>query len=134
MITGFVFGQNTANLTVSIVNTEVTNSKLFVGLYDNEASFKQKLSAIDSIMIIPKTEICEVIFQNIPMGNYAVAVFQDMNNNGKIDLGKLKIPTEPVGISNYSVRKSKLPPTFKKAKFTFCGDTLIFIPLTQKDQ
>jgi hypothetical protein len=39
MITGFVFGQNTANLTVSIVNTEVTNSKLFVGLYDNEASF-----------------------------------------------------------------------------------------------
>jgi len=134
MITGFVFGQNTANLTVSIVNTEVTNSKLFVGLYDNEASFKQKLSAIDSIMIIPKTKICEVIFQNIPMGNYAVAVFQDMNNNGKIDLGKLKIPTEPVGISNYSVRKSKLPPTFKKAKFTFCGDTLIFIPLTQKDQ
>jgi len=134
MITGFVFGQNTANLTVSIVNTEVTNSKLFVGLYDNEASFKQKLSAIDSIMIIPKTEICEVIFQNIPMGNYAVAVFQDMNNNGKIDLGKLKIPTEPVGISNYSVHKSKLPPTFKKAKFTFCGDTLIFIPLTQKDQ
>ncbi len=133
-ITGFVFGQNIANLTVSISNITLTDGKIYVGVYDNEVSFKQKSGAVDSLIIIPTNETTKVQFNNIPTGDYAIAVFQDLNKNGKIDLGKFKIPTEPVGISNYSIGKSKLPPTFKKAQFTFCGDTLIFIPLTQKGQ
>ena len=133
-ITGFVFGQNTANLTVSISNIELDSSKVFVGLYNSQISFKQKARAIDSLIIIPTNENTKVQFNNIPTGYYAIAVFQDTNNNGEIDLGKLKIPTEPVGIFNYTANKSKLPPTFKKSKFTFYGDTLIFIPLTQKGQ
>ena len=133
-MTGFVFGQNTANLTVRISNIELDGSKIYIGVYDDESSFKQKMGAADSITIISKASPQEVLFKDIPSGDYAIAVFQDINDNGKIDLGKLKIPTEPVGISNYSISKSKLPPTFEKAKFTFCGDTLIFIPLNQKGQ
>ncbi len=120
-------GQNTATITVSISNIEPNNSEIFIGLYDNEIAFKKKLGALDSLVITPKADTQEVSFKNIMEGDYAIAIFQDINNNGKLDVGKFKIPTEPVGISNYNPKKSKLPPTFNKAKFTTIGDTLILI-------
>ncbi len=125
----FIFGQNTANLTISISNIELDSSKIFIGLYDNEADFKLKSGAVDSIILIPDKETIEVSLKNIPFGNYAVAVFQDINNNNKLDKRGFKIPIEPVGISNYASSKSSLPPTFKKAQFNLSEDTLIFIPL-----
>ena len=126
---GFIFGQNTANLTINISNIQLDSSKIFIGLYDNEADFKLKSNAIDSIVLIPEKEITEVSLKNIPFGIYAVAIFQDLNNNGKLDSKEFKIPVEPVGISNYTSSSSSLLPTFKKAQFNLIEDALIFIPL-----
>jgi len=89
---GFIFGQNTANLTINISNIQLDSSKIFIGLYDNEADFKLKSNAIDSIVLIPEKEITEVSLKNIPFGIYAVAIFQDLNNNGKLDSKEFKIP------------------------------------------
>ncbi len=126
-VSGFVLSQNTVNLTVSISNIELNKGSVFVGLYGNESDFKLKSGAVDSVSFIPDKTITNVILKNISIGNYALAVFQDMNNNGKLDVREFKIPTEPVGISNYSLSKSKLPPTFKKAQFRLNEDTLIQI-------
>ena len=130
---GFIVGQNTANLTINISNIELNSSKIFVGLYDNEPDFKLKSGAVDSIVLIPEKETIEVLMQDIPNGNYAVAVFQDLNNNRKLDSREFKIPIEPVGISNYTSNKLSLPPIFKKAKFSIKGDTLVFISLIYID-
>ena len=110
-------------------DVEINNSELHIGLYDNEYNFKHKSGAIDSIILIPTTSIVKLLFKDVPIGNYAIATFQDLNNNGKLDVKKFKIPTEPIGISNYPIGNSKLPPTFNKAKFKITGDTLIIIPL-----
>ncbi len=51
-------------------------------------------------------------------GTYAVAVYQDLNDNGKLDRGWFGIPTEPYGLSlNYRPTFSK--PTFDDCKFAF---------------
>jgi len=134
LLTGFISGQNTATLSISISNIELNHSKIFVGLYDNETDFKLKSSAVDSIIIIPNLENIQVSLKNITIGIYAVAVFQDLNNNGKLDSRELKIPIEPVGISNHALRKLSLPPTFKKAQFNLKKDTLIFISLMKNKQ
>lgn len=126
---GLIFGQDTATLTISILNIELNNSRIFVGLYDNEATFKLKSGAVDSLILIPDKETIEVSMEDIPFGNYAVAIFQDINDNGRLDAREFKIPIEPVGISNYTVNKSSLPPTFKKAQFSISGDTLVSIQL-----
>ncbi len=125
----FIFGQPTAIITVSVSNIELNGSRIFVGLYDNESSFKLKSGAVDSVIIVPKEENLEVSLKNIFWGNYAVAVFQDINNNGVLDSKTLNIPVEPVGISNYPANGSATPPSFKKAQFQLRGDTLISIPL-----
>ena len=134
MFAGLIFGQNIANINVSISNIDLNGSKVFIGLYNNDSSFKLKSGAVDSLIFVPDAETADVSFNNIPFGTYAIAVFQDINSNGILDSKKFNIPEEPFGISNYPINKSKLPPTFKKAKFILSGDFLISIPLIFKDK
>ncbi len=125
----YIFAQKTANITVNILNIETTNSKLYIGLYNSEKSFKLRLGALDSVIAIPNSNSFNTVLRNIPYGNYAIAVFQDINKNNKLDTKKFKIPTEPVGISNYNANKITVPPTFKKASFYLSSDTIISIRL-----
>jgi uncharacterized protein (DUF2141 family) len=54
---------------------------------------------------------------DVPYGDYGVAVFHDENSNGKMDKTFLGIPLEPYGFSN-NVRVTFGPPQWEKAKFT----------------
>ncbi len=59
---------------------------------------------------------------DVPYGDYGVAVFHDENSNGKMDKNILGIPLEPYGFSN-NVRVTFGPPKWAKAKFTVSGST-----------
>ena len=54
---------------------------------------------------------------DVPYGDYGVAVLHDENSNGKMDKTFLGIPLEPYGFSN-NVRITFGPPKWGKAKFT----------------
>jgi uncharacterized protein (DUF2141 family) len=57
-----------------------------------------------------------VTLQNIPVGTYAVEVYQDLNSNGKMDRNFLGLPREPYGFSRDAhPRLSK--PDFSRVKF-----------------
>ncbi len=58
----------------------------------------------------------EVTFKGFAMGVYAVAAFQDLNGNGKLDRSLLGWPTEPVGASNGATRIVG-PPKFEDVAF-----------------
>jgi uncharacterized protein (DUF2141 family) len=55
---------------------------------------------------------------SIPNGAYAIALYQDVNGNGKLDTNFLGIPKEPYAFSN-----NRIPvfsePSFEKCKFEF---------------
>jgi len=72
--------------------------------------------------IVDKAATCT--FAGAKPGSYAVAVFHDENDNGKLDTGFLGIPTEPTGASN-DARGSMGPPKFKDAQFPYDGGTLV---------
>jgi uncharacterized protein (DUF2141 family) len=127
-----ICGQDLSTITVRVSNIELNGSKIFIALYDNENNFDQKLGTVDSLKIFSKTETIDVKFRDVKSGDYAVAVFQDLNNNDKLDRVGLKTPQEPVGISNYATNKILGRPKFKKAQFNVSKDTLILIPLALK--
>ncbi|SES80658.1 DUF2141 domain-containing protein [Hymenobacter actinosclerus] len=52
----------------------------------------------------------------LPPGEWAVAITQDLNNNDKVDKNMLGIPTEPFAFSN-NVRPRLAPPAFDDCKF-----------------
>ncbi|MBT2558895.1 DUF2141 domain-containing protein [Hymenobacter sp. ISL-91] len=52
----------------------------------------------------------------LPAGEWAVVITQDLNNNDKVDKNLLGIPTEPFAFSN-NVRPRLAPPAFDDCKF-----------------
>ena len=56
-----------------------------------------------------------VTFHNVAPGTYAAAIFQDVNDNAKLDRGPFGAPSEPWGISR-NARNSFGPPAFEDAK------------------
>lgn len=63
-----------------------------------------------------------IVFGDIPVGTYAVAVLHDENANGKLDTNLLGIPEEGVGASNRAKRRLG-PPRWSDAKIEVAGDT-----------
>lgn len=55
---------------------------------------------------------------NLAFGDYAISVYHDRNQNGKLDSGLFGIPQEDYGFSN-NVRGSFGPPVYHKAKFIY---------------
>jgi uncharacterized protein (DUF2141 family) len=61
----------------------------------------------------------EFRFSQLPTGSYAVVVFHDENDNGKIDHGLLG-PSEPLGFSgDFALSLLSGRPNFERLKFSF---------------
>lgn len=58
---------------------------------------------------------------NIPVGTYAVAIFQDNNGNGKLDENMFGAPKEPFAFSNNIVPRFSAP-KFEQCHFEFSAD------------
>lgn len=62
----------------------------------------------------------DVVIPGVTAGNYAVAVFQDTNGNGQLDLGANGVPSEPWALSNGAGTAGA--PAFDKAMMSFTGN------------
>lgn len=69
-----------------------------------------------------------LLFENLPEGTYALAVFQDVNENRKLDTNWLGIPKEPTGFSHARM-KTFGPPSFEDCHLVLREDTRISVTL-----
>lgn len=101
-------------ITVKVTNLDGNAGKVYVALYDSETTFLEKKykSTISTI----KDGSCEVVFENVPNGVYAISLFHDKNDNNKMDSNFLGIPKEDYGCSN-NAKGFMGPPKWKDAKF-----------------
>lgn len=106
-------------LVLNITGLEAARGSLFVAVYDKEENFRRKENPVEGRIIpVKKTPAMEVSFDGLAFGRYAVAVFHDLNGNGKLDTNTLGIPKEPYAFSNNPVVKWA-PPDFQEALFDF---------------
>ncbi len=61
-------------------------------------------------------------FEGVPAGEYALVVYHDENENGRLDKNFIGIPKEPIGFSNRY--KPKGPPTFDRSRFALNADEI----------
>jgi uncharacterized protein (DUF2141 family) len=96
------------------------NGVLRVTLFTKEKDYMRNFETYK--IVSAKSDEVRVIFENLPPGEYALTVFHDENNNGKMDSNFLGIPKEGTGFSNDA---SALfgPPSWAKAKFTWNGES-----------
>lgn len=87
-----------------------------VCLFNNIAAFSGNGAPLQCVQSAVKSGASEAVFENVPAGIYAVAVFHDANNNAKMDKNFFGIPKEGYGAS-----RNKLPfagaPGFDDNKF-----------------
>jgi uncharacterized protein (DUF2141 family) len=104
-----------------------SKGKMFCALYEaaNAKDFptRPERAAMRTFApIADKAASCT--FADVKPGTYAVAVFHDEDDNGKLDTGFMGIPTEPTGASN-DAHGSMGPPKFEDAQFNYTGGALI---------
>lgn len=98
--------------TVEIHNVIKNDGIIYIGIYCNERSFKNKNPDIG----LQINSINDTIFQEIPLaeGEYVIGIHQDTNGNGEMDYGIFGIPKEPFGFSNM---RGKIPGSYNQLKF-----------------
>jgi uncharacterized protein (DUF2141 family) len=104
---------NANEITLEVQNIKINNGPICVNIYYNERNYLDK-SPNNSFRLDP---INSIVTENIhvPMGECLIAVFQDSNNNGKLDTGLFGIPRELIGMTNYS---GGIPGNYSKLKMT----------------
>lgn len=90
----------TGQETVEVVIRDVLPGRgsVVVGLYSSERTFLKSPAAGQ----VRKADDTVMHFTfNIPPGPYAIAAYQDLNDNREMDKGLFHIPKEPYGFSNH---------------------------------
>jgi uncharacterized protein (DUF2141 family) len=100
-------------LTVDIQNVKSKTGKLYVALYEPCDGFPSKCKPVAGQALLASTNPARLTFSVEP-GQYAIALYHDVNDNGKMDKGMFGIPKEPYGFSN------NFRPKFAGPKFSDC--------------
>ncbi len=110
--------QNSNELRVLVKNIQIIQGTLEIQLSSDSLQYHgDTLANIDFVRTIRVTNHeMLLIFKNLPEGEYALAIFQDINDDGKLNRKKFGIPAEPFAFSNDALRKFG-PPYFEQAKF-----------------
>jgi uncharacterized protein (DUF2141 family) len=126
VFTSQIQSQEEYNIAVKVNGLSSNEGKVFLAIYDTEEDFLENTYRGTTSSIANQT--CEVVFENIPKGIYAISIFHDENDNGKMDTNFMGIPKEDYGCSN-NASGFMGPPKWKDAKFELTNDTTITINL-----
>lgn len=123
-VSSFVSAQ--VNIKVEVTGLKNNKGQVMIGLYNSEKDFLKKTFKGNVVLI--KDKKATVTFANLPKGEYAVSIFHDENNNGKMDSNFMGIPKEEYASSN-GAKGFMGPPKYKDAKFIVKEDKTILLKI-----
>jgi len=115
-----------ADLTVKVSDVEQGKGHLMLGLYAGKEGFKSG-KAVKSAKVKAEKAIESVVFKDLADGEYVIKMYQDENDNDKLDFNIMGIPKEGYGFSNNVGMFGQ--PKYKEAKFIVKESTVIEIEL-----
>jgi len=102
-------------LDTEIRGTVSPSGEVTAGVFAREEDFRRP--PVDWRSVAPTARTLRLTFADLEPGEYAVAVYQDLNGNGRLDATIARNPTEPWGVSNNAQGKDRAV-TWDDAKFT----------------
>lgn len=102
-------------LSVTVPDLKNTEAPIYMAIYKDNEDFLNTKKMFTGAKAEPKGNKSAELKVELPEGEYALAIFQDINGNGELDTNILGIPKEPYGFSkNYK-------PVFSAPKFRDCS-------------
>lgn len=103
------------DLTIRVDDVKAAHGQIMVALYDSADGFlKRSIKAAAAPATAGSTT---VVIDDVPAGEYGIALYHDANGNGKMDSNPMGMPAEDFAFSN-NTRGNMGPPSFADAKFT----------------
>ncbi|MBB4037120.1 uncharacterized protein (DUF2141 family) [Dysgonomonas hofstadii] len=130
ILLGIFVGVNAqSSMTVNVTGIDSPKGDLYVALYDSNVPFLSNKAIAGKIIEIDSNSMT-IIFEDVENGRHAIAIYQDGNKNGKLDLGEWGIPQEKYGFSNnVDPALIKRAPNFDECSFDVNGNTSVTINL-----
>jgi uncharacterized protein (DUF2141 family) len=100
------------NLRVDIQNIRVVKGTIYIALFSPGKDFPEGKPVEGKKLYVGSRSIHTTF--SVEPGNYAIALYHDENDNGKMDTRMFGIPKEPYGFSN------NFKPVMSTPKFTDC--------------
>ncbi|MDZ4845846.1 MAG: DUF2141 domain-containing protein [Chitinophagales bacterium] len=105
-------------LTLIFTNLAPSKSRVNVVFYQTKHKFLSKTDRLKGYKFNSNGSTLTTQVKDLSYGEFAIAFYQDVNNDGKCDRNFMGIPQEPYGFSNNFKPKLK-PPGFGDCKFTY---------------
>jgi uncharacterized protein (DUF2141 family) len=109
-------------LKLVITNLKSATGPVIVGVYNEKCKFPDPKCQLKVYTFKPDSMSLTAMITDLPFGVYALAIYQDVNSNGKIDKNFIGVPTEPYAFSN-NYKPTVKAPGFKNCRFSYCADT-----------
>jgi len=114
-------GVKTHTLCIHISGISKIKGSLFIAIFRATDDFPVFGKQFKGIVKEVEGKTQNYTFDNLPEGEYALAIYQDANRNKILDKNLLGIPTEIYGFSN-NARRNFSAPSFQEAKFKLNKD------------
>lgn len=121
-----MFSQN--KLTVDVTGVKSDNGSVLVAVYDSSDSFLDSDKMFSGGSSKAQSGSTSVIIEDLPDGEYALAIFHDEDGDDELDTNWIGIPKEPIC---FSIGKMKRfgPPKYSECSFKVEGDKDIQVSL-----
>jgi uncharacterized protein (DUF2141 family) len=122
--------QGSAKLTLTVNKVKNDKGVVRVLLFDKAAGFPDDVeNAVKNASVKITGDKAVITFDNLSAGTYALSVFHDSENTGKLRTNAFGIPRDGYGFSN-NASGTFGPPSFEKAAFKVnAGDNKVSIDL-----
>ena len=123
-----VFAMSQIKLSIEVDGVKSSSGKIRVAVYNRAESFLNTNEVYAGNSAEAKSGVTLVSIDNLPEGEYALAIFHDVNGNNKLDTNWMGVPKEAVGFSGSG--KGRLgPPKYRDCVLHLEADKTIQISL-----
>ncbi|MEP1472645.1 MAG: DUF2141 domain-containing protein [Halieaceae bacterium] len=111
---------------IELTGLESAEGNLFIAVYDSKKTWlgDETVSQQKVVIVESREEGIVKAELQLPPGEYALSIFHDSNDNGKLDANFIGIPKEPVALSN-NARPKFGPPKYKDAVFELGAEPVL---------
>jgi uncharacterized protein (DUF2141 family) len=116
----------TGILMVEISGLKDAKGDVYVAVYDSDSTWLSEKTVLSKKVVITEALDGELVRTELqlPLGQYALSVFYDKDNDGELTTNFIGLPKEPIAISNNAVGKFG-PPKYADAVFTLDAEPII---------
>lgn len=113
-------------LTIEISGLKEATGSVQIAVYNSDSTWLEEGAVLTRTVVIADSLEGDLVRTEVelPMGEYAISAFHDMDGNGELDTNFVGIPSEPFAVSNNVVEKFRAP-KYEDAVFTVGAEPVI---------